>query len=877
MARFESPVLSFLGDLLAPLLGGRKTPCTDVVQDTFRKKYNCFQELLESNSELLRIISDFELKLTGQEVFGLAYVRSQTTRLVFHCMRMIRAFEGLSGKPCPVLGNRLVEIQEGIKAALETRPESEVTDFILDYGCITRDMVDAVGGKSANLGEIHSRVGLPIPDGFAITTAAFRAFFDAAGLWDEVRSRKFSISPEDPASLQAGSEEIQALILSAALPAELETAILTAHSDLCDRLGLAIRDARVAMRSSAIGEDGELSFAGQYLTMLNVSAERLITTYKYVVASLYTPRAMSYRLLKGIPDEGIAMSVACLQMVDSRAAGVMFTRHPFERGADRIIINAVWGLGASVVDGKVEPDAYVLDKAPLTLVERKVAHKPFLLAGTGRAGLAETPVPEEEQDAPCLDEVQILALARLGLELEAHYGSPQDVEWSLDMTGRLVVLQSRPLAVSPAGGQQGCGATPAVEGQTVLVQGGETACPGAGSGPVHLVRRDEDLDSFPPGGVLVAAQASPKFMVVMPRAQAILTDYGSVTGHMAALSREFKVPTILGLKTVTRDLAQGQEVTVDAHGGRVYAGRVDSLLAERPALTPLMAGTPVHAILKQMAALVVPLNLLDPKSPVFAPQSCLTVHDIMRYLHEMSYAEMFRISDLVSGQQGVAMRLDAPTGLDLYIIDLGGGVLGEGVSSRGVPPEAVVSAPFKALLDGLVLAHCQIAAPRPVHLKGFMSVLGEQMLATNQVGTDRFGEKSYAIISDKYVNFSSRVGYHYGVLDCYCGRTASKNYITFSFKGGAADDVKRGRRARAIALMLEAQGFMVETLADRVVGRFTKCEAEIIAEKLQVMGRLLQFTRQTDMLMTSEESVQAMADSFQAGHDHFDPARDMPR
>ena len=138
-------------------------------------------------------------------------------------------------------------------------------------------------------------------------------------------------------------------------------------------------------------------------------------------------------------------------------------------------------------------------------------------------------------------------------------------------------------------------------------------------------------------------------------------------------------------------------------------------------------------------------------------------------------------------------------------------------------------------------------------------------------------QNTYDRDSDKYLNFSSRVGYHYGVLDCYCGRTANKNYITFSFKGGAADDVKRGRRARAIALMLEDEGFLVETTADRVVGRFTKCDAAIIAEKLKAMGRLLQFTRQTDMLMTSEASVQAMADSFRAGHDHFDPARDMPQ
>jgi pyruvate,water dikinase len=151
--------------------------------------------------------------------------------------------------------------------------------------------------------------------------------------------------------------------------------------------------------------------------------------------------------------------------------------------------------------------------------------------------------------------------------------------------------------------------------------------------------------------------------------------------------------------------------------------------------------------------------------------------------------------------------------------------------------------PFLALLAGLVLDGEQVRTPRPVQLKGFMSVLGEQMLSSPTSGGQRFGDKSYALVSDKYLNFSSRVGYHYSVLDCYCGKTVNKNYITFSFMGGAADDVKRSRRARGIALILERLGFAVEVVGDRVAGRFQKFEAAVIEERLAAMGRLLQFTR----------------------------------
>jgi len=413
---------------------------------------------------------------------------------------------------------------------------------------------------------------------------------------------------------------------------------------------------------------------------------------------------------------------------------------------------------------------------------------------------------------------------------------------------------------------------PPVPGAEVLAEGGQPACSGIGAGPVHLVRTDDDLDAFPPGAVLVAPHSSPQFMVAMKRAAAIVTDHGSVTGHMASLAREFGVPTLLGLEGATRKLPHGETITVDAASGRIYRGRVESLLAEAGQAEAFMAGTQVHAILDEVARRIIPLSLLDPKAPTFCPENCQSLHDVIRLLHEWSYGEMFAVSDLASGSRGVTATLDATTGLDLHIIDLGGGIREAAAGKDRVAPEDVASRPFAALLSGLVLTG-EAKALRPINLGGFLSVMSEQMLAQPKAGSDRFGEKSYAIISDKYLNFSSRVGYHYGVLDCYCGSTVNKNYITFSFAGGAADDVKRSRRVRAIARILTELGFTVETLADRVSGRFQKVPATVIEEKLGHMGRLLQFTRQTDMLMVSESSIEAMVTCFLSGAPCFDPAK----
>jgi pyruvate, water dikinase len=399
----------------------------------------------------------------------------------------------------------------------------------------------------------------------------------------------------------------------------------------------------------------------------------------------------------------------------------------------------------------------------------------------------------------------------------------------------------------------------------VLAEGGAVAYPGVGCGPAFHIQDDVDLLNFPPGAVLVAKHSSPKFVQVMPKAQAIVADSGSISGHMASLAREFAVPTIMGTVTATSAIPAGQVVTVDAYAGRVYQGQVPELLARQQTRESHMQGTPVYETLRKVADFILPLNLVDPKNPDFAPEFCRSLHDLGRLVHELSYTEMFKISDLVSEKQGYAMKLDAPIPLDLFLIDLDGGLAGAQPHTHKVTPDQVASVPLQAVLRGMLHEEVRGQEPRPVQLSGLLSVMREQMLATPNA-EERFGDRSYAIISDKYLNFSSRVGYHYSVLDAYCGQTVNKNYITFSFKGGAADDVRRSRRVRAIAIILMGLDFSVEVKGDRVDARLQKYEASVIQEKLDLIGRLLIFTRQMDMLMTSEISVEAVAQNFLRGN-----------
>ncbi|MGQ9654212.1 MAG: PEP/pyruvate-binding domain-containing protein, partial [Thermodesulfobacteriota bacterium] len=833
--------------------GNRTKPSQEDLAELFRFKYSSFKELLGSNAENLNIIADIEEKLQGHQVFGMAYVRSQAARSVFHTLRMIKSLNALSGRRYPTLYQVLEEINSRIKKELGRRKEVPVEEWVLPYSRINKEMVDWVGGKSANLGEVHNSVGLPIPRGFAITTAAYEAFLVHNDLVDEINKRKMELDPQRLDSIAAVSEEIQRLIISSPLPPGLEEAIHEAY--------MAIPKGRaIAMRSSAIGEDSDLSFAGQYLSFLNVPRDKVIQTYKFIVASLYTPRAMSYRLNKGIRDEDTAMSVACLEMLESVASGVMYSRHPFDPLQDSVIVTAVWGLGPYAVDGKITPDTYSVARDGIRILDQRISHKPVQLMANPEGGLLELSVPDHQQDEPCLAPDQVRQLAGYALALERHFGCPQDIEWALDRDGRLFVLQSRPLRFMAEKAAKGALTVRAAE-TDVLIEGGAVACPGVGSGPAFHVRSEDDLMDFPEGAVLVARDASPKYVVVMNKAHAIVADSGSVTGHMASLAREFGVPSILDAKVATAKIPHGAEITVDAYTGRVYRGRVPGLLALQISRKPHMEGTPVYDTLKRVSRWIIPLHLVDPKSPNFAPRSCASLHDIMRYVHEMSYSEMFQISDIVSTRGGGALRLEGPIPLDLHVIDLGDGLTGVPERARRAKVEQIASIPFRALLKGMLHGELRSTEPRPIHLKGFLSVMSEQML-TNPHASERFGERTYAIISDKYMNFSSRVGYHYGVVDAYCGATSNKNYITFSFKGGAADDVRRNRRARAIGKILEALGFTVEVKGDRVDARFQRYDQPTTEEKLELLGRLLQFTRQMDMLMASEASVSKVTECF---------------
>jgi len=307
----------------------------------FRFRYAQFKELLVANSELLNTLSEIDEKLKGESVFGITFIRKQANKALQQAFQMTKCLCVMSGGKYKELYSALERINLEIKTILAERKIDQVQDSVMPYGEISLKDADWVGGKSANLGEIANNLHIAVPQGFAITTKAFHTFLEHNDLKEEIIKLKNQIYTDEIEQLNHLSTAAHDLIKASPLPAVLEDEIHAA----CTKLWGENQKILLAMRSSAVGEDGEISFAGQYLTLLGLTRSEVCTAYKEIVASLYSARSLSYRSSKGVHEEDLAMAVACLEMVDSKASGVLYTRHPYDIINEHILIKAVCGLG----------------------------------------------------------------------------------------------------------------------------------------------------------------------------------------------------------------------------------------------------------------------------------------------------------------------------------------------------------------------------------------------------------------------------------------------------------------------------------------------------------------------------------------------------
>mgnify|MGYP006280413147 CR=1 FL=1 len=815
-----------------------KQPAAKSDLRVIREKFGHFYALLEANNQALQLISDMEEKSQGDYLFDLNYIRHSLRELRLCVNEIIDRMVALGGEGYENLRRRFELIDAEIDVVLPGNRPLQKDEYTRSFEELNRMHQRSVGGKNAQLGEMK-KLGLPVPEGFAITAWAYKHFIDANGLQEKISSAVAAIDISSLDDLQRASHEISNLVRRSEVPPDQVEAIRNAARRLVEKTGMD----QFSIRSSAVGEDTLFSFAGQYASYLNVHSDELIEYYREVLASKFTPKAIYYFLSHDISESELAMSVGCVTMIRARAAGVAYTRCPVDPADDRVAINAVWGLGKYLVDGTVNPDMFRVQRDNLAITDVEISHKPICLVLDPAGGVSGQMVPEEDRDRPSVSDEQLTRLARYAIELEKHYGSPQDIEWAIDENECLFLLQTRPLQVMAA---RPDATIPDMSKTQMLVKGGITVCHGAGSGPVHHVSSASDLPTVPEGSVLAAPHPFPGLITVMDRISALVTYVGSMASHMATIAREYRTPCVVGIPDVL-GLTEGRVVTVDATGAVVYDGDCPALIkARQPEYSGEQHGS-IYDVLGRVLDLVSPLRLLFPDDEDFKAENCVTFHDITRYAHQKASEEMFLGATDIEDKDRLSLRLktDIPLTVNIIYIDREYDPQAEG---GWVKQDNIESEPMQRFWEGVR----EEGWPKTGAVKT-MKPVGPIAGKEGHIRTKLdFSENSFAILSHEYMIVSLRMGYHLATVEAMCSDDLSKNYVSMQFSYGGSTLDRRTRRVQLITDIMRAMGFHCQRKADYLGAYMSYKDRQTIADRLHKLGRLTLMTKQLDMALSSE-------------------------
>ncbi|MEQ9547429.1 MAG: phosphoenolpyruvate synthase [Marinobacter sp.] len=461
--------------------------------------------------------------------------------------------------------------------------------YIRFFNELDNNDVPLVGGKNASLGEMYrtlSGQGVSVPNGFATTAAAYRYMLDEAGAWEKLHEALDELDPTNMVDLAKRGKRAREIVYGAGLPRDLAAEIISAYRLLQDEYG---EDLSLAVRSSATAEDlPTASFAGQQDTYLNIRGdESLLDACRRDFASLFTDRAIHYRMNQGFDHFKVSLSIGVMKMVrsDLASAGVMFTLDTESGFRDVVFITGAYGLGENIVQGSVEPDEFYVHKPTFakghrTVLRRRLGEKALkmvYLEGETRQTTRNTPTPRAERERYCLEDTDVLKLTDYALSIEQHYQRPMDIEWAKDgLDGKLYIVQARPETVTSQR-QINVLETDILDGKGEIIVTGHAVGERIAAGRSRVITSAAYLDDFIPGEVLVADNTAPDWEPVMKTAAAIITNRGGRTCHAAIIARELGIPAVVGTGTATTAIPDGETVTVscaEGDNGHVYRGEV---------------------------------------------------------------------------------------------------------------------------------------------------------------------------------------------------------------------------------------------------------------------------------------------------------------
>ncbi|MFZ5775240.1 MAG: PEP/pyruvate-binding domain-containing protein [Thermodesulfobacteriota bacterium] len=854
-----------LGDLLRAFLpwpqAGRRKACRPA-----SLVFSQFREVLKANNRALEIIADMGEKLSGDYLFDQRYLESSVEEMIDAMRHSIEAINVLTEERWLSLHAVYADLAARLRAIATGRDDRDGPPLIW-LSEIGSHHWPLVGGKAAHLAELVRNPRVRVPEGFVVTTRLFHDLLDANGLRDPFA--RFEQLLSDSLTDEEKLESLRASLEAAVASAEPPPHFLDQLDGMLDRLRQHQegRPLFLAVRSSAQEEDMDFSWAGQFHSVLQVPAQprALFAAYCKVAASLFGAKPLRYR--RQLFPEGGHLSIAacCQRMVDSTASGILYTGDPMAPGSQTMLVVGAMGQGQAVVEGQLPTDFFRIAKGdPPRLLEATISHKKHALKASPKGGLDTVAVAEERCGQPCLDETRLLELAVIGSHLETFFKRPQDIEWSLDDSGILYILQARPLLLPEVAQGKRPLSEKLANSPRIACETSRVAQQGIGAGPAYLVETPADLADFPEGAVLISHRDSSQFVQAMRKAAAIVTEVGTPVSHMSTLCREFRVPCLVGVSGIMSAVRPGEEITVDAEDRCIYRGRVQELLTYQATNPTNLHMAPEFRMLRRILRDVSRLNLVDPLMQEFKPEGCRTFHDMLRFIHEtavLTLVEIGRDESCVMRGARLARRLDLPIQAGILVIDIGGGIAPDAPEDR-VRFSDIRSIPFRAIIQGMLFPEAWHQAAMPV---GFRDMMHSMLTTPQDALSGQYTGHNIAIISDTYVNLCFRFGYHFNIVDAFCHEVERDNHVYFRFLGGATDIAKRSRRATLIATILEAFDFNVRTRGDLVIARTSNLMQSEMERTLDILGRLIGFTRQLDVQMTDDQAVARYAEAFLMG------------
>ncbi|MGE4551936.1 MAG: PEP-utilizing enzyme [Desulfovibrionaceae bacterium] len=768
--------------------------------------FRSFQRILGLNTRVLERMALMDRALGGEYVFDSAFLAASVRDVCRLTHLVAYHLNGMADEGLVALYDAYLGVKDALEDILAGGMGPLAGRRVLPFSELDWELEPLAGLCAVGLAVLGRRMGLPAPDGLAVTATGMAVL---AG-------------PPGPAR-DAAEAEVAAAVL-----------------ELYSRLG------------GACGLELTLSAAGP------AGAGRVLAESR--AASAPEAARIARELAAAHAAEGPA-ALCVRPWLAGAARGTLQTlaHDPSLPPAMLAVAQADPDAISDAAGPEGQDRSWISRTAPHRPLRTRPAVKPADAALPGGRPLSPVRGRLRRGSAWLLPETAAL-LAELGLAAERALSGPCVLAWVLDedgglrLTGVAPVRTAFPDWTEDADTDGGADAGP--DAADLLLRGGQIACSGVGAGPVVLVDDDTDPAAVPLGSVGVARTASPALARLAPRLGALLAELGTAASHLATVAREHRVPAVFGLRGAAA-LPEGGMVTVDAEAGEVWRGVAEGLLRQDAVARARQRTDPEFLVLRRLLRFVRPLNLVDPADPGFRPERCRTCHDIIHFAHERAVELLLEsnpgLDPARRGGLGAPHRLTGDTPLEMRVLDLGGGLTPAAAARPGdIAPEDVASRPLRAFLEGLRLPGARREGPGRLGLGDILSGAGRTGRALSAPPASLGAGMNLALAAADYANITLRLGYHFSVVDAVVSDRPEHTFVYFRFAGGFAADDRRARRAGLILAVLERLGFRASRQGDLVVGKRRLLEAEAALGVLRVLGALSTYTRQLDTELDSE-------------------------